>query len=315
MPPKKITAPVRSNHKVEDDDDDDHGENESENGNNTSDQSDDDNDSSNDGDSDDDNDEDEDEDDDSKGSENDSNDDEDVDDKHESTKKRGRPSNPQTEPKVTKKSATQKKKVAKSKATKAAKKTVKVKVKSEVKISKIKSLKKSDRIEEARKAYKWWEAPKLSKGVNWQYLEHPGVAFPSTYASHNIPLLYDGKEIRLTPAQEEVATFYAAMPEDGPQLGNPKTSKVFKQNFFDDFKEVLGPSHVIKSFDKCDFTLIREHLAMQKNLKKVATDEEKQLKKDEKEKAVLKFGYALIDGRIEKVFFCCFLYVLNSYPT
>jgi len=187
---------------------------------------------------------------------------------------------------------------------KSAKKSASIKVKkasAEIKISKPKSLKKSDRIEEARKAYKWWEAPKLSKGMNWQYLEHPGVAFQSPYVPHNIPLSYDGKELKLTPSEEEVATFYAAMPEDGPQLGNPKSRKVFQQNFFEDFKEVLGPSHIIKSFDKCDFSLIREHLALQKNLRKVETDEEKLLKKDEKEKALLKYGYALIDGRIEKV--------------
>ena len=36
-------------------------------------------------------------------------------------------------------------------------------------------------------------------------------------------------------------------------------------------------------------------------MKKAATDEEKQDKKKEKEELALKFGYALIDGRIEKV--------------
>jgi DNA topoisomerase-1 len=308
MPPRKNKAPTPSD--PDDDDDDERNEGESEN--EMSDQSDD-VDGSSDGDSNDGSEEEE----GSNDSDNDSNDDNEDDEEDEeeevedtNPKKRARQSK-KTEPKVTKATkvaASKKKKVTKSKAAKSSKKSVKVKVKSEVKISKIKSLKKSDRIEEARKAYKWWEAPKLSKGINWQYLEHPGVAFPPSYVPHNIPLLYDGKEVRLTPDQEEVATFYAAMPEDGPQLGNPKTKKVFQQNFFDDFKEVLGPSHVIKSFEKCDFSLIKEHLALQKNLKKVATDEEKQLKKDEKEKAVLKYGYALIDGRIEKVIFLLFFF-------
>lgn len=171
----------------------------------------------------------------------------------------------------------------------------------EGKVARIKTLKKSERLEEARKAYKWWEAPKLPNGINWQYLEHPGMNFPPAYKRHNIPLKYDGQPVELTAEQEEVASFYAAMPEDGPQLGNPKTRPIFQRNFFEDFKEVLGPKHVIKSFSKCDFSEIKEYFILQKNLKKVATDEEKLVKKEEKEKFLTKFGYALIDGRLEKV--------------
>ncbi len=170
-----------------------------------------------------------------------------------------------------------------------------------IKVPKIKSLKKSDRLEEARKAYKWWEAETHPNGINWKYLEHPGICFPSEYIPHGVPLMYDGKEIKLNNIQEEIASFFASMPLDGPQLGNPKTKSVFEKNFFDDFKETLGPSHIIRSFEKCDFTLIREHLQLQKDIKKAATDEEKKLKKDEKEQQTLRYGYALIDGRVEKV--------------
>lgn len=90
------------------------------------------------------------------------------------------------------------------------------------------------------------------------------------------------------------------------------------RTFFEDFREVLGRDHVIQKFDKLDFSEIREHLALQRNLKKIATDEEKLLRKEEKEAAVLKYGYALIDGRLEKVrkedikkF--CDIYVFCSY--
>lgn len=201
-----------------------------------------------------------------------------------------------------KKTKSSKKKDSKKAKSKSSSRSAKDKsVSSEPRLAKLKATRKSERIEEARKAYKWWEAPQLAKGTNWQYLEHPGICFPPNYIPHNIPLKYDNKEVKLTPEQEEMATFYAAMPEDGPQLGNPKTRPVFQKNFFEDFKEILGPSHIIKSFEKCDFSAIRDHLLLQKNLKKVATDEEKQFQKEEKEKLTLNYGYALIDGRIEKV--------------
>lgn len=164
-----------------------------------------------------------------------------------------------------------------------------------------KTLRKFDRLEDARKAYKWWEAEELPAGIQWRHLEHCGIVFPPSYTPHNIPLLYDGKEVVLTPEQEEIATFYAAIPEDGPQLGNPKTRPVFQKNFFVDFKASLPATSVIKRFDKCDFTAIREYLALQKSLRKAASEEEKTLKKLEKEDIQLRYGYALIDGRMEKV--------------
>eukprot|EP01038_Epipyxis_sp_PR26KG_P006716 gene6716-9209_t len=169
------------------------------------------------------------------------------------------------------------------------------------KSSKSKQPKKLERLEEARKAYKWWEAPSLAKNRNWNSLEHPGVLFPPSYVRHNVPFKYDGQVVPLNSEQEEIVSFYAAMPDDGLQLGNPKTRPVFQKNFFDDFKEILGNGSVIKKFEKCDFSLIRQHLENKKNLKKAATDEEKLEVKLQKEVLSLKFGYALIDGRIEKM--------------
>ena len=85
----------------------------------------------------------------------------------------------------------------------------------------MKTMTKADRMEEARKAFKWWEAEELSDGANWRYLEHAGIIFPDSYKRHGVPLVYDGKPIVLPSELEEIATFYAAMPEDGPQLGGP----------------------------------------------------------------------------------------------
>lgn len=40
-----------------------------------------------------------------------------------------------------------------------------------------------------------------------------GVLFPPEYVPHNLPVLYDGEEIQLSPEAEEVATMYAGMVE------------------------------------------------------------------------------------------------------
>lgn len=75
---------------------------------------------------------------------------------------------------------------------------------------------------------------------------------------------YDGKDVDLTPDQEELATFYAGIPKDGPQLGNPKTAKIFNRNFFADFKEALGKDHVVQKLELCNFEAIRAHLDAKK---------------------------------------------------
>eukprot|EP01041_Mallomonas_annulata_P002032 gene2032-3949_t len=166
---------------------------------------------------------------------------------------------------------------------------------------KMKKMGKLERLEEARQAFKWWEAEELPDGINWRKLEHTGIVFPPPYIKHNIPLVYDGKEIILNEQQEEIVTFYAAMPDDGPQLGNPKTAPVFQKNFFEDFQKMLSPGHEIKKFNKCDFSRIREYLELQKNLRKATTNEEKSLRKADKESELEKQGFALIDGRLEKM--------------
>ena len=166
---------------------------------------------------------------------------------------------------------------------------------------KSKKMSKVERLEEARKSFKWWEAPELPDGLNWRKLEHAGVFFAPPYVKHGIPIKYDGKVLLLTEQQEEMASFYAAMPDDGPQLGIPKTRVVFQKNFFVGFKATFPAGAVMKKFDKCDFTAIKEHLSLQKSLRKAATDEEKAAKKIEKEEAGLQYGYCLIDGRMERV--------------
>ena len=84
-------------------------------------------------------------------------------------------------------------------------------------------------------------------------------------------------------------------------LGNPKTSKIFIKNFFTDFKDVLGRKHTIKKFELCDFEPIRKHLNEQKIIRKAITDAERKANKDGRNQALFQFGFAIVDGHVEKV--------------
>lgn len=143
----------------------------------------------------------------------------------------------------------------------------------------LKKLDKTERLQYAMQAFLWWEAPVLAEGMNWLTMEHSGVSFPEEYQPHGVKMLYDGEPVDLTPAQEEAATFFAAMDPDGMHLGNPKTAPIFIKNFFADFREVLGKKHVIKDFKKCDFEPIRKHLNEQKIIRKAISDKERQANK------------------------------------
>ena len=229
----------------------------------------------------------------------------------ESSKEAAKP-NPKRVKKETTKSAEGKKTADAAKkaasATKAAPKKAstkpaaakKVAAKKEAAPAKKKEFTKLTKLEEARMAFKWWEAAELPDDVNWIKMEQPGILFPESYQPHGKPLLYDGKAMVLPAELEELASFYAAMPEDGPQLGG-NMRETFQKNFFKDFKEALGEASEIKDFAKCDFSAIRTHLDLQKQVKKAATVEEKAAVKVQKELAVVAKGYALIDGRLEKM--------------
>jgi DNA topoisomerase I len=152
----------------------------------------------------------------------------------------------------------------------------------------VKALKPMEEMDMAMKAFKWWNAADPPAGMHWTTLEHCGVLFPPAYVPHGVMMTYDGAPVELTPPQEELATFFAseflapnwctvptaclyvslplsvslglppfpystAVPVDGPQLGDEKVRPTFITNFFKDFKAALGPGHVIKVFEKCDF--------------------------------------------------------------
>ncbi|KAF8712923.1 hypothetical protein HU200_028705 [Digitaria exilis] len=138
--------------------------------------------------------------------------------------------------------------------------------------------------------------PGSGDGQKWTTLEHNGVIFPPPYKPHGVKMLYNGKPVDLTPEQEEVATMFAVMKDT-----DYATKPTFIENFFTDWRQLLGKNHIIKEFERCDFTPIYEWHLREKEKKKQMTSEEKKALKEEKLKQEEKYMWAVVDGVKEKV--------------
>jgi len=150
----------------------------------------------------------------------------------------------------------------------------------------------------------WYEEDGAEKewkrgGIKWTTLEHGGVLFPQLYTPHGKTFKYDGKPVPLTPEQEEVATMFAAMVHT-----DYATKPVFRANFMKSWVPLLKKTEAgkqVKSIDKCDFSLIKEHLDQLAQEKKEMSKEEKLRIKTEKDAAEAHLIFATVDGRKEKV--------------
>ena len=125
----------------------------------------------------------------------------------------------------------------------------------------------------------------------WTTLEHNGVMFPPEYEKHNIPVIYQGKEIVLDTDAEEAATLYAKYIETD-YINN----RVFRKNFWNDWRKILGNNHIIQNLDDVDFSLIYDYLLKMKENKKL-NPEDKDIKKSEEEK----YKHAIVDGKEQPV--------------
>ncbi|KAL3508430.1 hypothetical protein ACH5RR_027831 [Cinchona calisaya] len=139
-------------------------------------------------------------------------------------------------------------------------------------------------------------SPGSGDGQKWTTLVHNGVIFPPPYKPHGVKMLYKGQPITLSPEQEEVATMFAVML-DTDYMTKPR----FKENFFSDWKKILGKKHTIQNLDDCDFTPIYEWHQREKEKKKQMTTEEKAALKEEKLMQEEKYMWAIVDGVKEKV--------------
>ncbi|KAJ7924855.1 DNA topoisomerase I [Mycena leptocephala] len=158
--------------------------------------------------------------------------------------------------------------------------------------------------EEEEEVFRWWEADANGDGsVKWQTLEHNGVIFPPPYEPlpSNVKMRYNGKNLDLPPAAEEVASFYAALIES-----DHAQSADFNKNFFEDWQTVLKKhpprdGTKVTSFTLCDFRPMFEYFEAEKAKKKSLTSQEKKELKRVKDEQELKYTTCLLDGRKEKV--------------
>jgi DNA topoisomerase I len=76
-------------------------------------------------------------------------------------------------------------------------------IKSKSNAAALKEKDKSERLSYAMQSFLWWDAKEPPDGCQWVTMEHAGVSFPDPYEPHGVKLLYDGKPVDLTVAQEE----------------------------------------------------------------------------------------------------------------
>ncbi|KAI9802209.1 MAG: hypothetical protein M1825_002930 [Sarcosagium campestre] len=163
---------------------------------------------------------------------------------------------------------------------------------------------------EEEEDYRWWDDPsKNDDSIKWKTLEHAGVVFPPPYEPlpANVKMLYDGVAVTLHPDAEEVAGFFGAMLNSTHNVER----KVFQDNFFKDFREVLresggakdgkGKPIKITEFSKCDFSPMFDYYEAKRAEKKALSAAEKKQLKAEKDAAEAPYLYCKWDGRKEKV--------------
>tara|TARA_A100001011_G_C14300237_1_gene840407 strand:+ start:566 stop:2863 length:2298 start_codon:yes stop_codon:yes gene_type:complete len=137
----------------------------------------------------------------------------------------------------------------------------------------------------------------IQQGPYFTHLEEP-------YLSLNSSLIYSGKKYKLTPREEKIALFYASR-KSGENKGtvNDKFTEdpIFNTNFFKDFKEYLTPEHklIFTDFSRIVWTDIVSKYDIRKE--EGLSDTEKLRKKEYNAAKERKYGYAILDGKKEKI--------------
>ncbi|XP_044580044.1 DNA topoisomerase I, mitochondrial isoform X3 [Cotesia glomerata] len=162
------------------------------------------------------------------------------------------------------------------------------------------SPRKKKKDEEETEVWKWWEEEKKSDGTKWTFLEHKGPVFAPEYEPlpPSVKFYYNGKEMRLTEPTEEVATFYARMLEH-----DYTTKKIFNDNFFKDWREVMSESErkTITDLSKCNFRPMHDYFIQKSEERKAMTKEEKKALKEKNDEITKEYGFCTIDGHKEKI--------------
>ncbi|KEG15324.1 DNA topoisomerase IB, large subunit [Trypanosoma grayi] len=147
----------------------------------------------------------------------------------------------------------------------------------------------------------WWEQENVhftTKGEKrWDTLCHNGVMFPPEYRPHGLPIYYEGREFKMTPEEEEVATMFAVMREH-----DYYRNEIFRRNFFHSWREILDKrKHPIRLLELCDFEPIYQWHLREREKKQNRTREEKKQLKLEAEADAEPYKWCYWDGKKEQV--------------
>ena len=143
--------------------------------------------------------------------------------------------------------------------------------------------------------------------LRWNTLIQQGPYFTHLvvpYEHLGISLTYEGKKYPLTSREEEIAVFYTKRlisEASGGVVDEWTKDKAFQANFWEDFQTYLTPDHkaVFKDFSKIGWD---SAMTTVENSKEVGlTVEEIKEKKIINEEKKHKYGFAILDGRREKV--------------
>lgn len=168
---------------------------------------------------------------------------------------------------------------------------------------------------------RWWDNMESRKkgSDKWETLRQNGPYFQEPYKPlpKNVKVLYKGKKVELDTKNidnkfnvtaEEAATFYALRLEMDVRLEESRESdyidtkkdKVFKSNFWNDWKAILGKGHIIQNLEDVNFkhvmTWLSENSEAKKEAKKQMSKGEKEAEKEVKEEIKEIYGFAIVDG-------------------
>jgi DNA topoisomerase-1 len=130
----------------------------------------------------------------------------------------------------------------------------------------------------------------------WTVLKHNGPMFPPPYKQHNIPVIINGKEVILPEQAEEFATMFAKFINT-----DYMNNSSFKKNFWKDFKTTLPSNLNIQTLDDIDFTLIKNYLIREKEIKASMSKDEKEKIKKTQEEIDEPYKFCIIDGVQQQV--------------
>lgn len=170
---------------------------------------------------------------------------------------------------------------------------------------------------------KWWEdeEKKITKTHKWSTLVHNGLYFGEAYVPQGLSVKYKGQEVKLDytdinnpfyiSAEEAAYLFTLFIDRDIRLAGNKKrhvysSDSVFRNNFWNDWSQILGPNSIIKDLNQVDFTPILQQIQYKASLKKSKKemneaerkeyDEKKAVEKLKREEIKKIYGYAIVDN-------------------